>query len=1345
MRNCLVILLSLLTATAYPQAGKLFSVDRELSSSLIHQVYQDHNGIIWIATADGLNRYDGSKFVVYKNNRSDSTSLLHNYVRVIFEDSHKRLFFGFFNGLQCYDYATDTFREIPLILADGKKFAAHVTSIIERRSGEILIATTGHGVFLLDDRDPATRAKQIAGLTPSYLAGQLYEDSERNVWIATQDKGLFRVSSEGQLKNYFSSSANVFSLCEDNDGNLYAGSLTDGLHVYNKKSESFDRLVESSPLPLNLLYLSRSGEIFIGTEGAGMKIFDPERKIITEGNFTINTVDFSKAKVHSIMEDKAGNIWLGIYQKGVVLLPGKTNNFRYYGHRSVKSNTIGSNTIMSVYKDHEGTLWIGTDGDGLYGIGADGEQKIHFTPTTSATSVPLTILSIYEDSRNNLWLGSYDRGLAKIDRKTGRCEYVNLLLKDNVNEAPRVFSITEDRHKNLWVGTMGSGLYCINRITGAMKRYNAPSSVEYRADANALNNDWINCILIAGDEKLYIGTFDGLSCLDLNTRNFTSSYGVNRLLSGIIIYSLHEDTQGTLWIGTSDGLMSLNASREISSYTMENGLPSNVICAIREDTLNNLWISTNYGISQMNKESKTFLNYYADDGLQGNEFSKGAAFVDNEGEIAFGGINGLTLFKPHEITTQGKNLDVRITGFYIHNEAVKKGMKSGSYDIVNSPVMDADRFHLSHKDNSFTVEFSVMEFNNPERITYMYSLHGDDWIILRPGTNNVTFNNLSPGEYHFRVRTKDFNTYSEVRPVTVIVHPAWYFSAWAKLLYGLISTAIACGVAQQIRQRYRTRQKMLEHIHAKKLNEAKLQFFINIAHEIRTPMSLIISPLKKLISKDRDRERQRAYLTMNRNSERILHLINQLMDIQKIDKGQMVLRFRQTDMVEFIHDLCYVFDEQTRAREIELLYSHEMEALTAWVDPAYFDKVILNVLSNALKFTPANGKISVHLSTGKDDNAAISNYFQIIVSDNGIGIPEGELMRVFECFYQARESRHSLSEGTGIGLHLTRSIVELHHGTIRAENNTDGPGCRFIMRLPLGNSHLKPEDMQDGPAEDHKATCGNYIPPSPPVDLPAVKIKSKSKRRVLIVDDDREIRQYICEEMAGDYHIAGCADGKEALSLVLKNNPDLIISDIMMPEMDGITLCRKIKQNVNVNHIPIVLLTARSEEEDNLEGLEIGADAYIAKPFNVEILKETVRNIIRNREILRNNYSGNQRQKEKVRKVAIKSPDEKLMARIMSTINANIANPALNVEMLSHEIGISRVHLHRKLKELTSQSTRDLIRNVRLQQAAGLLAEKQLNISEVALAVGFTNVAHFSNAFKEFYGVPPTAYMEAHH
>lgn len=671
-------------------------------------------------------------------------------------------------------------------------------------------------------------------------------------------------------------------------------------------------------------------------------------------------------------------------------------------------------------------------------------------------------------------------------------------------------------------------------------------------------------------------------------------------------------------------------------------------------------------------------------------------------------------------------------------------MKSGGKDIVTTAVMDAGHFQLSHKDNSFSIEFSAMEFFSPERITYIYRINHTSWISLQQGINRVSFSNLSPGDYTFQIKAKDNDSYSDIKEIRITIDPAWYASGWAKLMYGILLIAIIYIIVIQVRHRYRARQEILEHIHAEQINEAKLQFFINISHEIRTPMSLIISPLQKLISTDKDGERQKNYHTIYRNAERILRLVNQLMDIRKIDKGQMSLKFQEMDIVGFIRDLYYTFEYQANARHITLSFQTEMESLQAWIDPKNFDKVILNIISNAFKFTPENGEINIYLRTGKDMNAPrpLQHYFEIIVEDNGIGIDPAEIGRIFERFYQIRNSHNNSNVGTGIGLHLSRSLIELHHGTIEAENNEDKPGSRFIIRLPLGKEHLSAEEIDNNPAENSSPIHITTALPTSPVDEEDEKVRSRTKSRVLVVEDDEEIRKYICRELATDFHMSECTNGKEALAIILKKEPDLIISDIMMPEMDGLTLCKKIKQNVTINHIPIILLTAKSREEDNLEGLNMGADAYIVKPFSIEILRKTAVNLIKSREILRNSFSGSQMQEQKLKKLKVQSPDDRLLDKVMKVINDNLGNPNLNVEMIATEVGISRVHLHRKLKELTNQSTRDLIRNVRLKQAASLLANQYHNITEVATLTGFTNIAYFSTAFKELYGVPPTTYME---
>lgn len=1349
-KSAICFLYLLFSVLCYGQKGKLFTVDRELSSSMVNSIYQDKEGIIWIATEDGLNQYDGAKFSVYKHSSHNGHSLLNNYVRILFEDQKGTFLIGTLNGLQAYDRATGIFSKIPMTFNNGDTLGANVSTIIERSNGEVLIGTSGHGIFSLNRKEGLMEARQLSELVPSYLIDQLYEDRKGKLWIITGDKGIWSIDRNKRLTHYQNENEMVWpsSICEDEAGNIYVGCMKNGLFKYNPHTDGFIHINYSlhSQLPVKTLYSMNQNEIYIGTDGNGMKVYNIREERIMESPVNITSFNFNKSKVHSILKDKQGNIWLGFFQKGVMIVPPIINGFKYMGYKSSTHNTIGSCCIMSVCKDHNGSYWIGTDNDGIYCIAPDGKQKAHFEQTGDIRhSVSSTIMSICEDSDKNIWIGSYRDGLAKLNPETGHCDYVYLPNSNN-EYVQSIYSIIEDNHKQLWVGAMGAGLYRINLDTKEVFRCPTPESgLEYRLEDNILHNSWINCLLCCTNDKLYIGTYDGLGCLDIPTMNFASTYKVNRLLQGNVIYALYEDSNHDIWAGTSQGLKHLNhETQEIKQYTTSDGLPSNSISAIKGDSDGNLWISTNFGISRFNPGTQTFVNFYASDGLQGNEFSKGVSYAGAEGEIIFGGTNGITYFNPQEITSPNKKPEIRITDFYIHDKAVKLGMKSGDYDIVTTSVMNAGKFHLSHKDNSFSIEFSAMEFYSPERISYSYIFNNNTWVNLQPGVNRVSFSDLTPGTYHFQVKARDYNSYSEIKELTIIISPPWYVSWWAKTIYYLAAIIIVIFIVLQVRHRYHARQKILEHIHAEQLNEAKLQFFINISHEIRTPMSLIISPLQKLMAIDSDKERQRNYNIIYRNAERLLRLVNQLMDIRKIDKGQMQLKFQETDIVEFIQDLYYTFEYQTAAKHIQLTFHPEMKELKVWIDPKNFDKVILNILSNAFKFTPENGSIYIHLCIGDNPDAAqkaLRHYFEISITDDGIGIDETELERIFDRFYQIRNSQNNSNIGTGIGLHLTRSLVELHHGSITVENNKETRGCRFIIRLPLGKEHLTPEEIDHQTIKKSPVHITTASPVSPLIEETG-KIHSKSGYRVLVAEDDEEIRRYICRELGSDFRMQECSNGKEALELILKKTPDLVISDIMMPEMDGITLCSKIRQNININHIPVILLTAKSREEDNLEGLSIGADAYITKPFSIEILRQTSFNLIKSRRILKNSFQGSQEQEERVRKLEAEAPDERLLNRIMKVINDNIANPELNVETIAENVGISRVHLHRKLKELTNQSTRNLIRNIRLKQAANLLASKRLNVNEVAALTGFVNVTYFSTVFKELYGMTPTAYME---
>lgn len=1348
------------------QTGKFYSTDKELSNSLINAVYQDRKGFIWIATENGLNKFDGTRFSIYRHNATDSTSLKNNYVRTLFEDSRGNFWIGCINGLQRYDRATDNFHELFISRKDGRK-NPHITSIIERRNGDLWIATSGQGaISLKKNSNPASFhiETELTDRIGSNYLNVIFEDSRQNLWIATEEKGLYRYSPESkELKSYKApyhiAGDDVSAICEDAHGQIFVGTLTKGLFRLSSRQEgNFEPVLYQNRMNLNIrtLIIDTRGKLIIGTDGEGVKEYQPQQDIIVDSEINAGPFDFSKSKVHSLIEDKDHNLWLGIFQKGLILVPGISNKFDYYGYKSIHNNTIGSSCVMAIHTDEQATIWIGTDNDGLYAINDQGKQLRHYTHQAgNPQSVPGTILCLYEDSNQELWLGSYFDGLARMNKQTGTCQDATSLLQGNLNAGkPKVSCIIEDKNKNLWVGTYGSGLYKINLPTQHVTYYESTRNENDDWSINRLPNDWISYLLEDREGMIWIGTYKGLAVLNPQTDNFINYKKQNNLLPGYVVYSLLESSNGEIWAGTSEGLVCLNKDRLTPVlFTTADGLPSDIICGLAEDEKKNIWISTHQGISKLNPPEKKFINYYAGDGLQGNEFTRTAVFKDKRGKIFFGGTNGVTAFYPQDITEIKKEMNVLITGFHVANRPVKKGDKSGNNVITDTAVMDTEQFTLAYNENTFSIDFSVLEFSNPDRISYQYKIKelGDEWSSTQPGTNRVTYSSLKPGKYTFSVQARDHNNFSNIRTVTIAITPPWYQTWWAKVIWGCLGALLIYALTMYILSRIRHRQEVMRQKHMEQINEAKLQFFINISHEIRTPMTLIISPLEKLLAEHS--EKQPVYLMIYRNAQRILRLINQLMDIRKLDKEQMHLKFRETDIVGFINDLMQTFNYQAQKKNITFTFEKELEgadSLKVWIDLNNFDKVLMNVLSNAFKYTHEGGNIEVSLKTGHNDayRGALKDYFEIDITDNGIGIDKNKIEQIFERFYQIDNDMTQSNFGTGIGLHLSRSLVELHHGIIKAENREDGQGTRFIIRLPLGSNHLKAEELEN-PEETGSEPTISQLPKDSIYETEEEnktneyrKPKAKTRYRVLIVEDDEEIRRYIRSELDSDFRIYECTNGREGLETILKEKPDLVISDVMMPEMDGITLCRKIKQNININHIPIILLTAKSKAEDQIEGLEIGADAYIVKPFNTELLRTTISNLIANRERLRGKLVGEQQVEEKITKIEMKSNDEILMSKVMKTINDHLADPTLNVEMLAANVGMSRVHMHRKLKELTNQSARDFIRSIRLKQAANLLREKNLSVSEVAYATGFSNLSHFSNTFRDFYGISPSEYKE---
>lgn len=1288
----------------------------ELSSNLINNITQDSYGFIWVATGYGLNKFDGIKFTQYLNDDCDTTSLVNNNVNTLKMDSDSILWLGTKSGLQCYDPASDSFCNVTF----KENESPHITCIEELADGELIVTTSGWGLYTVNRKIlTATPLKELTDLTGDFT-GYVYEDKLHFLWVSVNGRGLVRINPITMQSRLYQhpeiSHNNITEIIEDNDGTLYVCTSVN-VEYYDRENEVFNPLKVEDPFTSSLCkgILSQSGNIILSTDGSGLRYIESGTKtLFTYPNQQKNSV-FSNARISSILEDRDQNLWLGCFLKGIIVIPNKSSQFDFW--KVIEDNQMpASSAIVSVSKDTKNNIWCCVDRAGMFKFNEKGEILKHYPNLHN-------VMEVIESSDNKLWAIYNYRGLAQLDENSGEPHYTDVWHQGYMK------TVVEGSDKKLYISTFGHGVLCYDPKTGESTQY---SMNQYDGSKQWLDNDWVNSILSDSKGNIWFGHYKGVSCLDTKTGEFTNIENNDKLSKEITI-SLLESKNGMIWAGTYNGLFCINPNNnEITRFTMSDGLSSNVICGLAEDGDENIWCSTFKGINQIKPKESSIINYYSGNGLVDKTFNRGVYFQDSQGRIYFGGNSGITTFLPQNVTAQEYLHEVITTNVYVHSKPTNKNTFSGNKKIMNNGVLNADRFRFSYGDNSIAFEFSTMDYIDPENIYYEYRLKelGDTWNSTLPGIGRITYNYLNPGKYTLEVRACKYGNYTSIKQLGVTISPPWYRSTIAYFAYLLLFITIGMLVTNLIRRRRN-----------EKINETKLQFFINISHDIRSPLTLIISPLEKLLKGDFDPETMRTLQSMHRSANRILGLVNQLLDIRKFDKGQLRLSYTKTDMVGFVDEVLKVFEYQAYRRNINLEFQHNLKELESWVDRRNFDKILMNVLSNAFKYTPDGGEIVVTLDVGVNTKAkgALHNFFEINIIDSGIGLKEDKTEKIFDRFYQSDSHQSFTTIGSGVGLNLTKILVELHHGEILAKNRDDVSGSCFTIRIPLNNDHLRKEQIVES---EYKLESTPQRMALKKIDSHTPPFKRRTNHKVLVVDDEQDILEYLNQELGKTYKVLTASDGEEAYPIAITEMPDVIISDVLMPNVDGFELVKKLKSNSNVSHIPVILLTSKIEQEDRIQGLDEGADAYITKPFSIDVLAVTINNLIESRQILKGKFSGAQEQEDKVIPIDVKSDDEIFMERVMNFINDNISNSELSVEMLAQNIGVSRVQLYRKLKELTGISAGVFIRDIRLRQAATLLADNKMNISQVAYTVGFNSQAHFSTVFKKFYGVTPTEYIE---
>ena len=1406
------------------------SIAQGLSHSTVNCILQDRKGFMWFGTFEGLNRYDGHSFAVYKHHPENSKSLSSNVVWSIYEDSRDdgTLWVGTdHGGLNKFDRATETFTRYQHDPTNLHSLSSNrVRSIYEDRTGRLWIATSDGGLNKLQIENRKGQKAitftryQHDPADPNSLSDNtawcIYEDEKEKdvLWIGT-NKGLNKLDqTKGTFTHYQHDPANpnslsndfVMAISADSTGALWVGTNGGGLNKFDRQNEIFTRYRHDADDPASLggdLVYSihadshHEGTLWLGIWGGGLnKLQIENRKGQKATTFTryqhdpANPNSLSGNYVLPIYEDRLGALWIGTNGGGVNRLDREKEDFALYQHDPDNPNSISGNGVSAIYEDRASMLWIGTQTDGLDRLNRKTGAVTHYQhdPQNPRSLSSNVILAICEDQavpQGGIWIGTLGRGLNRFDReKENFARYEHDPANPNSLSDNTVVVICESRSGGsngaLWVGT-ASGLNRLDRNTGIFTRYKHESD-----NPNSLSDNYIVALHESRKNEsgttLWVGTNrGGLNKLVLEgphrekaavTRyqhqpDNPNSLSSNRAFS---IFEERSVPQGGIWIGTwGGGLNRFDPKQEkFRRYRESEGLPNDVVYGILEDDGGNLWLSTNNGLSRFDPRTETFRNYDVHDGLQGDEYNSGAFHKSAlSGEMFFGGINGLNVFHPDHVKDNSFVPPVAITSLTRYNKNDAEGKP-----IFEKGISEKSEIALSYRDNILTFTFAALSYRNAFKNQYAYQLEGfnENWIAL--GTkHDLTFTNLDPGEYTLRVKgSNNDGVWNEVGALLKIaIAPPWWKTWWAYALYVLLATSLLCVARRYEMNRLRLKDRLkLEHLESEKLREVdqmKSRFFANISHEFRTPLTLILGQVDSVLATIADKQNQGKLEVASRNARRLQRLINQLLDLSKLEAGSMALKATRANLVSFLKSLVASFEHLAEQKGITLQFHGTHDEIALDYDPEKLEKVFYNLLPNAFKFTPEGGKISVQLSVTSDqlrrNQLATDHWLLITVQDTGVGIPAEHLSHVFDRFYQADTSTSSVRnyEGTGIGLALAKELVELHRGKISVTSEV-GKGSEFAVKLPLravtGDqlaviSNAKRED-RGLMIEDRESTIEN---PATSDQQPAASNQQRAtndqqqatsderpatsnQELVLLVEDNADIRAYVREQLERGYRVIEAADGEEGIAKAREAIPDLIITDVMMPKMDGYQMSRELKQDDKTSHIPIIMLTAKAALDDKIEGLETGVDDYLFKPFSAKELLARVRNLISLRRQLRQRFST--ATVIKPTEVAATSVDQIFLQRVIAAIEEHLGDEHFSVEDLATAANMSSSQLNRKLGALVDQPASQLIRSMRLQRAADLLKQNAGNVAEIAYQVGFSDHAHFARSFKKQFGCAPSEF-----
>ena len=1350
-----------------------------LSQNHVTRILKDSKGFMWFCTPNGLNRYDGKSFKVYKHSPDDPNSLSNNYTQTIHEDNNGNLWIGTFGGgLNKFEKKTERFTHYRHDPEDSNSISSDfILSIYEDKSGFLWIGTNGSGINKFNMKEESfihySNNPEDSNSLSHNVVRAFYEDESGNLWIGTDGGGLNKFDEKTEKFTCYKHDPDnpkslshdfVLAIIEDDDGALWLATYGGALNKFDRTTETFmhfsPNLNDFTIRGFQTLIKSSTEPGIIWISAHGIYKFDIKKEKFTHYKHeSYDPTSLSTNKTVSIYEDNSGLLWVGTADKGLNKYNKVQENILHYKNDPTNANSLSSNFVLPIYEDKSGILWIGTDGGGLNKFDRKNSVLTHYLhqPDNLNSLGNNTLLSIIEEKPGILWIGTVD-GLNRFDTKNNKFT----IYKHDFNN-PRSLSdnfvgpIYIDRSGNLWIGTQDGGL---NKLIISENDKTSPVFLHYQHDPNdphSISDNSVLTIYEDNDGFLWIGTMNGgLNKFDKRKEKFFHyKHDPNNAnsLSNNYVNTIYQDKNGVLWIGTEGGgLNKLVLSDNEESpptfihYQEVDGLSNNIVYGILEDNHHNLWISTRNGLSKFNPDEvddkgvalpTAFKNYYTFDGFQANEFHSLSYFKNRKGEMFFGGINGFNAFYPDSLKENLTIPDVVITDFKVFNQDYK----------LDTSITEINQIVLSYSENFLSFDFAVLDYTAPKKNSYAYKLDGLDnnWNYV-DNRNFAHYTNLSPGKYIFSVKgsNNDGVWNEEGVSVSIIITPPWWATWWAYVIYGLCAFSLLYGFRRYERNRLNWKNQF-------KLDEVKLmeraetdrmksRFFANISHEFRTPLTLILGPSESIITRTSEDDTKKLAGSIKRNANRLLGLINQLLDLSKLEAGELKLKASIGNIVSFTKGITMSFESIAERKDITLKVKTTNDKIEIYFDKDKMTKILTNLLSNAFKFTTAGEEITVAI------NETEKNSVEIIVRDTGIGISKEEIPKLFDRFYQVDSSQTREHEGTGIGLALTKELVELHHGSINVDSKKGDPDLvgtgwtEFTIELPLGREHLSSDEIVELVEPVEEETIVNeeeYLSPTSGIQTEMSNEIVNDKTIILVVEDNAEVRKYIKDSLGEEHQVEEAVNGEQGVEKAEKIIPDLIISDIMMPKMDGNELTRLLKNDEKTSHIPIILLTAKSEQESKIEGLETGADAYLTKPFNAKELQVRIKNLINIRKKLQEKFRiGYFLPKQDEKKLS--TLDEQFMYKVVEVIEQHISEEEFSIIEFAREVGMSRSQIHRKLRALTGKSPSRYIRMVRLTRGRKLIEERAGNISEIAYLVGFSSPIYFAKCFKDEYGFPPS-------